>query len=339
VQNNKKIYSGSVRADLFGGTLDLDPIGLILQDSFTLNLALSLKAKVIIEKNETEEVKIISKDYGTSLAMELGELKKKSCFKDVGPLGFLLALAAKAKPAYGITIEVSSGSPPGAGLGGSSSLGVVFFQGLLDFFGVRKSNDEIIKIVKNIEAVMLNSGPTGFQDYYPALFGGVLSLQMQDEGVKVEQLFTPELKDFFETHCLLVYSGQTRFSGINNWEVYKGFFDKNEKILAGFEELGKLSSQAYQVIKDKKYLELVSLLAKEGEVRRNLFPLILTDKMLELEKLLSGIATLKICGAGGGGCFLLVFKDPKNKGAALKHIESLEMKQLEFKIEEPLSAG
>ena len=39
-------YEGSVRVDLLGGTLDLNPINLILPNVVTLNLATSLKAKV-----------------------------------------------------------------------------------------------------------------------------------------------------------------------------------------------------------------------------------------------------------------------------------------------------
>ena len=41
--------TGSVRVDLVGGTLDLPPIHLILDETVTLNLATSLKAKVIFE--------------------------------------------------------------------------------------------------------------------------------------------------------------------------------------------------------------------------------------------------------------------------------------------------
>jgi D-glycero-alpha-D-manno-heptose-7-phosphate kinase len=37
---------GSVRVDLVGGTIDLEPINLILPNVVTLNVATSLKAKV-----------------------------------------------------------------------------------------------------------------------------------------------------------------------------------------------------------------------------------------------------------------------------------------------------
>ena len=46
-------------------------------------------------------------------------------------------------------------------------------------------------------------------------------------GVIVEQVFTPELAAYLQNNVTLVFSGESRQSGINNWEVYKSFFDKN----------------------------------------------------------------------------------------------------------------
>ena len=55
--------SGSVRVDLLGGTLDLNPINLILPNVVTLNLATSLKAKVKISPIDFDGVEIVSSDY------------------------------------------------------------------------------------------------------------------------------------------------------------------------------------------------------------------------------------------------------------------------------------
>ena len=335
------IHSGSVRADLFGGTIDLDPIGLILSGTKTLNIALSLKAEVKIEKHEDPRIKIISKDYNSSVQVSLTELKEKNCFKDKGPLSFLISLVSDINPEEGLDIEVSSKAPPGSGLGGSSSLGVVFYQGLLKFLGKVLSSQEIITRVKNIEAVNLNCGPTGFQDYYPALHGGVLALSMQSAGVHTEQLYNESLKEFFENHLMLVYSGQTRFSGINNWEVYKGFFDGDEHIRKGFDKLASLSAKAYESIISKNYKNLISLFKQEALARKELFPSILTPEMVALseEKDIAGKAHLKICGAGGGGCFLMVLENPELKSLVREKIKSRNMQELDFGVSGPIDAN
>ena len=54
---------GSVRVDLLGGTLDLNPINLILPNVVTLNLATSLKAKVKVSEIDFDGIEIKSLDY------------------------------------------------------------------------------------------------------------------------------------------------------------------------------------------------------------------------------------------------------------------------------------
>ena len=45
------------------------------------------------------------------------------------------------------------------------------------------SEEKVIEIVGNIEAKSLDCGPTGYQDYYPALYGGVLALIPKMDGI------------------------------------------------------------------------------------------------------------------------------------------------------------
>src|SRR5439155_3222259 len=126
--------------------------------------------------------------------------------------------------------ELESGSPPGAGLGGSSAMGVTCFSALSQFCGEKMDRIEAIQKVNSLEARILDCGPAGYQDYYPALFGGVLGLVAKPGKVLVEQLYSNELKNVLESHLTLVYSGETRLSGINNWEVYKAFFNKDQAV-------------------------------------------------------------------------------------------------------------
>ena len=60
----KTCFSGSVRVDLIGGTLDIYPINVVLDDVYTLNCATSLMANVEIESIQDRKIVIESKDYG-----------------------------------------------------------------------------------------------------------------------------------------------------------------------------------------------------------------------------------------------------------------------------------
>ena len=62
-----------------------------------------------------------------------------------------------------MTIELSSGAPPGSGFGGSSAMGAVFFSACCDFFAQKYSASEIVRIVQNIESKILNAGLRGIK--------------------------------------------------------------------------------------------------------------------------------------------------------------------------------
>ena len=333
---------GSVRVDLLGGTLDIAPINLILKKAMTLNLATSLKAKVEILplKSKEDGIEIQSKDYNSTKFFHSHDFTQENIDKNFfGPLTFLVRILFHLKISKGISIHLSSGSPPGAGLGGSSAMGVTFYKALSAYLGQNIAEEKVIEIVGNIEAKSLDCGPTGYQDYYPALYGGVLALIPQMDGVKVEQLFSKELAQALEGRLSLISSEETRFSGLNNWEVIKRFFDKDPKIREGLEEIAGLSFMAYENLRMKKFNNLFELIAKEGEVREKLFPDIVTPSMKtlfsKLKKELPHIG-MKICGAGGGGCFLLIH-NPEDKPFIQTKIQSeTKMKVLPLRVLDPI---
>ena len=333
---------GSVRVDLLGGTLDIAPINLILKKALTLNLATSLKAKVEILPLESgaDGVEIHSKDYNSTKFFHSHDFTQENIDKNYfGPLTFLVRILFYLKVSKGISIHLSSGSPPGAGLGGSSAMGVTFYKAVSAYLGQSIAEEKVIEIVGNIEAKSLDCGPTGYQDYYPALYGGVLALIPKMDGIKVEQLFSKELVQALEGRLSLISSEESRFSGLNNWEVIKRFFDKDPKIREGLEEISQLSFMAYENLKLRNFNNLFDLIAKEGEVREKLFPDIVTPSMRslfnELKKELPHLG-MKICGAGGGGCFLLIH-NPDDKPFIQNKIQAeTKMKVLPLKVLDPI---
>jgi D-glycero-alpha-D-manno-heptose-7-phosphate kinase len=69
--------------------------------------------------------------------------------------------------------------------------------------------------VQNIEAQIIKV-PTGSQDYYPAMYGGVGYIKMSPAGIT--RVGVPvDLADF-NSRIVLAYTGVPRNSGINNWE-------------------------------------------------------------------------------------------------------------------------
>lgn len=332
-------YNGSVRVDLLGGTLDLEPINLIIPETITLNLATSLKAEVHIEEYETGSVQIHSLDYNTTETYKSEDFTSENLLgSHFGHFSFVCQILDHFNLNSGVKLNLKSGSPPGAGLGGSSSMGITLYSAICKYLKLELDKKVAVSVVRGIEGRMLDSGPAGYQDYYPAIYGGVLGLVPTPGEIKVDQLFSKELKTYLEENITLVYSRQTRLSGINNWEVYKGFFDKNELIRKGLSEIASLSQKAYQSIKRGEFEELSSLISKEGAIRKELFPGIVSEKMnLVYNKVVEVVPTagMKVCGAGGGGCFLIIHPSSAKENVSKIILEN-EMDILPFSIENPL---
>jgi D-glycero-alpha-D-manno-heptose-7-phosphate kinase len=330
---------GSVRVDLVGGTLDIPPIHLILKDTVTLNLATSLQAKIVFEKTDYAGIEFHSIDYDIIKKFAESDFThEKLAEGHFGVLRFLSEILLFLKATKGIKITLSSGAPTGSGLGGSSAMGVTFYKGLCLFANLPYEKNRAISEVRAIEAKVLHCGPTGYQDYYPALYGGVLALLPVPGGVEVEQYFSSELKTYLESHLLLIYSGESRLSGINNWEVFKGFFDNDPHIKAGLSNIAKVSQKAYQAVKMKDFKTLLAAIAEEGMLRSDLFPNILTPGMKEFYKKAREKFPelgLKVCGAGGGGCFLLTHNGLHAQ--EIKEFVKLHgMDPLEFSVCQPI---
>jgi D-glycero-alpha-D-manno-heptose-7-phosphate kinase len=330
---------GSVRVDLLGGTLDLIPINLILSNVVTLNVATSLKARCKITEIDFDGVEINSLDYNSTTRFKSSDFNALNLKNNhFGNLTFIASLLNLFNMNKGIRIELESGSPPGAGLGGSSAMGVTCFKAFSQYKKIPLDRVEAITKVNGIEAVIIDC-PAGYQDYYPALFGGVLGLVPEPGKVVVDQLYSEELKSCLEKNLTLVYSGETRLSGINNWEVYKAFFNKDTNVRMGLSKIAELSHTAYSSIKNNKFNDLISLIGLEGEERRKLFPGILTPSMNELRQELLNMDShfgLKVCGAGGGGCFLITHREG-DRDTINSMIQKYQMRKLDLKVERPLN--
>jgi D-glycero-alpha-D-manno-heptose-7-phosphate kinase len=332
--------SGSVRVDLVGGTLDLEPINLILPNVLTLNVATSLKAKVTIEDIPRQEITIISKDYARDYNYQKSQMTYENLYLEnkFEEMTFVLQIIDFFKFEGGLQVTLESGAPAGSGLGGSSAMGVTLYSALSEKFGHSVNTNTIVKKVMGTEGRILNKGLPGYQDYFPALTGGVLSLKGFPGEIEVEQLYSTGLVSFLESHITLVYSGITRNSGINNWDVYKSFFDGDESIRSAMGKIAKISFNTYQAIKSETYDDVLRLIGEEGEARKDLSPNIVPAEVTSFyNELYSNdiVSGLKMCGAGGGGCFILTHK-PEHKKEISKAIKEVSFLELDFKIDKPL---
>jgi D-glycero-alpha-D-manno-heptose-7-phosphate kinase len=99
-----------------------------------------------------------------------------------------------------------------------------------------------------------------------------------------------------------VDAGATRFSGINNWEVFKARIDGDERVSAALEEIAGLSRGLRAALLAGDASAVADLLRREWQARKRLAPSVTTpeiDRIVEIALQAGGAA--KVCGAGGGG--------------------------------------
>jgi D-glycero-alpha-D-manno-heptose-7-phosphate kinase len=293
------------RVDLAGGTLDIWPLYLYHPGAVTVNFAVDRYTHCRITLRKDRKILLASEDLGRSEHFaSLGELLKTKRYK----LGLHAWAIRHFAPwlATGFELWTKSEAPAGAGISGSSALLISVVSAFNKLAGTRYSLEKVREVSQNIEAQIINV-PTGCQDYYPALYGGVSAVELGVAGI-TRKAIDVDLDDF-NTRIVLAYTGEPRNSGINNWEVTKAHIAGDRTVWNNFRKITEISIAMRAAVEKANWKEAGRLLREEWANRRKNAPGITTpliDKLIDTTRK-QGALGGKVCGAGGGGCvFFLV---------------------------------
>lgn len=304
------------RADLAGSTMDLWPLYLFHPGAVTVNFAVSILTTCRITPLAGKEIHLRSLDGRREERFaSLESLCRAKKYRH--PLA--ARLVSFFQPKEGLAIETNSESPAGAGIAGSSALMIATTAALARFTGREFSLEDMRVLAQNVEAQLINV-PTGCQDYYPALYGGVSAIELEPDGI--HRCPIPVPAEEMEARFVLAYTGAPRQSGINNWEVFKAHINGDRKVFRNFAQITEIACAMRAALERADWREVGRLLAQEWKLRRTNAPGITTpliDKLIAAATSNGGVAA-KVCGAGGGGCVVFfVEKGAKERvGEALR---------------------
>ena len=296
--------SAPTRLDLAGGTLDIWPLYLFHEGAQTLNAAITVRAECTLSTRNDGTWRLESQDTGETLTVP--DLKDAP---DAPRHRLVLRLLQHFQPEP-VTVVTRSDSPVGAGLAGSSALNVALCGGLSQYTGTAYTAESLMNLAANLEAQVIGV-PTGVQDYRPAMFGGIAAIEMGPAGVTRSALgVDPEE---LGARIVLTYTGQSRDSGINNWEITKRHIDGDPSVVDLFSEIGDVAMTMREALETSAWDEVGRQLAREWTLRKRLAPGVTTPAIDALvdHGLNAGAWGAKVCGAGGGGC-LLFLADPSH---------------------------
>ncbi len=306
------------RADLAGSTLDIWPLYLFHRGAVTLNFAVSVVASCRIIGLKTTRIHLRSLDTEREESFaslrELWEAKEYRHALAASLIRFFFPPGGEAQRP-GFYLETNSESPAGAGIAGSSALMIATTAALARLAGRSLSNEEIRILAQNVEAQIIRV-PTGCQDYYPALYGGMSAVHLDASGIHREGIALDA--EEIDSRFLLAYTGAPRQSGINNWEVFKAHLNGDKRVFRNFEQISQIAQGMHRAISGSKpdWEKVGRLLREEWKLRKSNVPTISTpliDTLIAAAAKNGGMGA-KVCGAGGGGCVVfLVEKGAKQR--------------------------
>lgn len=280
------------RVDLAGGTLDIWPLGLLHPGARTVNVAVSLMATVEMARREQGfRVVQAGSDVETASAAELSR----------DPSTALVGLVAESLELPPFAVHLVTESPRGAGLGGSSALIVAVIAASEELLGREPSSAAArAALGRDLEARMMGL-PTGTQDHFPALLGGVLEIAHRPGGDEVRSL-PVDLERLGES-LVVAYTGQSHFSAGQNWQVVRRRLDGEAEARDLFGGIAATAELLSRALEEGDLAEVGRLMSEEWSQRRQLADGVSTP---EIERLLeraraAGAWGGKACGAGGGG--------------------------------------
>lgn len=333
---SNKIHSPT-RVDIAGGLLDIWPIYTFIEDCVTLNFSIPVFTSVEWHQGQN----IYKEEKGQNLPLKIKISSPMSVYENSFPnitslleeskqeLSLLQAhlkywmnffkknqennLFFKEKKFF--SLYLNSESPVGAGLGGSSSLCVGLSKMFCSLFDQSLTSGELIMLCRDIEASLLHA-PAGLQDYIPAIESKeneLYIIQYTPFAPRWEKQKVP--LDFFKDHFLLIDTGRSHHSGVNNWEILKRAMEKDRDILKALYELRDNTLKVVKLCKEKRWDDLPLYLERENNIRQKYFPHWSPSSVSSLGELMKeeGASAVKLCGAGGGGCLLVLAKNKTYK--------------------------
>lgn len=304
------LAAAPTRIDFAGGTLDIPPLYLFHQPALTINVAISLYATVTVRQTAGRGIRLAARDQG-----------KEASWASASHIDWrrdrFLELMARLLRSFGsrsgVEMTTDCQAPAGAGIGGSSALAIAATAALARLGKDRMAKPELIEFARSIETQTIRV-PTGYQDYYAAVYGGASAIEFGLTGIVRRPVATGRFLDELEQHLLLLYTGKPRFSGANNWQLFKRHMSGDTSVVRFFDRLQANALAMRDAFLGRDLRAIADGLNEDWATRRAMLPSMstpLVDALIRLARR-GGAFGARVCGAGGGGCVAFLI-DPASR--------------------------
>jgi D-glycero-alpha-D-manno-heptose-7-phosphate kinase len=286
--------SAPCRADLAGGTLDIWPLGLLHRGAVTVNTAIPVHNRLEVDLEAP-----IGKVEHAVLSEPWRRLSPDDADTDL-----TAAVAFTLRATGGVRVRVLEQAPVGSGLGGSSAYAMALARAVIAADDRSVGDKALVALVRDLEARVLGV-PTGIQDHWAALRGGVLAVHLEAGGESVETISVDH--GWLGERLSLFYTGITHHSGMVNWQVFRRRLESEGETTAALAAIADAAQRCRRALMDQDEAEVSAAIASEWSARKRLAPEVCPPELAALEGAAraAGAHAVKACGAGGGGSLLL----------------------------------
>jgi len=316
-----------LRLGLAGGGTDISPF-CDLYEGAILNVTINMYAYCILEPTKNNKIIIDSSDRGEHFE------SKTSTYLDISDKNVLLVKGVynrivkelNLKKGLSFKITTYSDAPVGSGLGASSTMVVCILKAFTEWLNLPYGEYDIARLAYSIEREDLDLHG-GKQDQYAATFGGFNFMQFrQNNDVIVNPLKIKNwVRDEIESELILYYTGTSRESAKIIDAQIKNTKKNDEKSINGMLKMKENAHQMKNALVTAKFNDIARLLTEGWLAKKETATTVSNSEIEKIYKYVmkNGAKAAKISGAGGGG-FMLILCDPKEKYNLVKKLEKLD---------------
>ncbi len=304
-----------LRLGFAGGGTDLSPYCDVF-GGFIMNATIDLYAYSFLEMRSDRSIRFEALDFNDSCEYRVGDhVRTPSSLSLHKGVYERMVEEFNNGECLPVTLTTYCESPPGSGLGASSTLTVAMIQAFAELLKLPMGEYDVAQLAYQIERNDLKlSG--GKQDQYAATFGGFNFMEFySDDRVIVNPLrIKPNVISELEASMVLYYTGMSRDSSLivsqqsrnvasRKLESVKAMHEVKSEAVAMKESIlvGDIGRFAEVMRRGWAAKKKTAIKVSNSEI----------DRIYDLA-IKSGAHAGKISGAGGGG-FMILISDPMNK--------------------------
>ena len=322
-----------LRIGIAGGGTDVSPY-CDLYGGAVLNAAISLYAYATIEPVKENGIILASIDQDTEQRFDsTNELLPDGKFNlHKGVINRIVKDYDLSRTNFRLSTFVDT--PPGSGLGTSSTLVVAIIGAFTEMLGLQLREYDLAHYAFEIERKDLQLAG-GRQDQYAASFGGINFMEFyKDETVVVNPLLIKEQHLLeLENNLLLYYTSTSRDSGKIIEQQAKNVINGQQKSIEAMHHLKQQAEMMKEALLKGALDEIGGILDFGFQQKKNMADGIsngLIEEIYETAKK-SGATGGKISGAGGGG-FMIFYCPGNSKYNVVKNLKKFGGEQRDYKF-------